>query len=315
MSNNQKIKRQLIDSVVSFLLPTTSRARLAFLDQMAEHQKYMRMYVGPDCMEGVEPGTLKQHRAAGGKERVLVVHDEMIMGAFESVKRQWQGKGVQALPRKTQGPTAMVSEFLSERIGPIVVTPEQWEAVPDEDAMHLREWYRKLNGSDDFAKCDDARTRVIILPGKSREGYWTGKDVVMQVMHLAINLFEYTHHGCEGVFVFDNSSCHGLYADNSLVARRLNANPGGQQPKMREGWFLRDGNRGRQSMVFEEGDVLCVNFSITFDGVKLIYKKGEKVSSDDERLKKLIGVPKGGFQVRSCRSRTCWIGLYGIGLV
>lgn len=229
---------------------------------MAEHQKYMRTYEGPDCVEEKLSDFLTQHIAAGGKERVLVVHDEMIIGAFESVKRQWQGKGVQALPRKTQGPTAMVSEFLSERIGPIVVTPEQWEDVPDEDAMNLSESYRKLNGSDDFAKCDDVRTRVIILPGKSREGYWTGKDVVMQVMDLAIKLFEYTHRGCEGVFVFDNSSSHGLYANDALVARRLNAYPGRQQPQMRKGWFERSGQREEQCLVFEEGDVLHVNFSL-----------------------------------------------------
>lgn len=272
---------------------------------MAEHQKYMRTYEGPDCKEEKLSDFLKQHIAAGGKERVLVVHDEMIIGAFESVLRQWQGKGVQALPKKTQGPTAMVSELLSERIGPIVVTPEQWEQVTDEVAMHLSEWYRKVNGSDDFAKCDNVRTRVIILPGKSREGYWTGKDVVMQVMHLAIKLFEITHPGCEGVFVFDNSSCHGLYADDALVARRLNAFPGGQQPRMRKGWFERGGERVEQSMVFEEGDVLHVNFSLTLDDgkkTKLTYKKGETVSSDDARLKELIDrrVPKGAFQVRPC---------------
>lgn len=275
---------------------------------MAEHQKYMRTYEGPDCMEEKLSDFLEQYIAAGGKERVLVVHDEMIMGAFESLRRQWQGKGAQALPKKTQGPTVMVSEFLSEMIGPMVVKPEQWEQVPDEVAMRLSEWYRKLNGSDDFSKSDDVRTRVIILPGKSREGYWTGKHVVMQVMHLAIELFELIHPGCEGVFMFDNSSCHGLYADNALVARKLNAYPGRKQHRRRTGWFERDGQRVEQSMVFEEGDVLRVNFSL--EGKK--YKKGEKIRSDDARLKMLIdrGVPKGGFQVRPCRM---WVGGRGLG--
>lgn len=278
---------------------------------MAEHQKYMHTYTAHDCMEEVEPETLKQHRAAGGKERVLVVHDEMVMGSFEAPGRQWQGRGAQTLPRKSLGPTAMVSEFLSERIGPIKVTPEQWEQVPDDVAIDLIRWYRKLNGSDDFAKSDDVRTRAIILPGKSREGYWTGEHVVMQTKHLAIPLFELTHPDCEGVFVFDNSSCHGLYAPDALVASRLNANPGGQQPKMREGWFMRDGERVKQSMVFEcdrPDRPLARNFSLTDkDGKKWSYKKGEVVTDADERLKKLIGLPKGGFQVRCCRVRGLYV--------
>ena len=42
-------------------------------------------------------------------------------------------------------------------------------------------------------------------------------------------------------------------ADNSLNARKMNMNPGGKQPIMRAGWFVRHGIRFTQHMVFEGG--------------------------------------------------------------
>ena len=33
----------------------------------------------------------------------------------------------------------------------------------------------------------------------------------------------------------------------------MNVRPGGKQPRMRAGWFMRGGMRWRQSMVFEDG--------------------------------------------------------------
>ena len=34
--------------------------------------------------------------------------------------------------------------------------------------------------------------------------------------------------------MFDHSSCHGAYADDALIASRMNAKPGGKQPLLRD---------------------------------------------------------------------------------
>jgi hypothetical protein len=65
--------------------------------------------------------------------------------------------------------------------------------------------------------------------------------------------FEELHPGKKGLFFFDNSTNHGAWAPDALIAQRMNLNPGGAQPVMRPGWFVKDGNRVEQSMVLPDG--------------------------------------------------------------
>jgi len=50
------------------------------------------------------------------------------------------------------------------------------------------------------------------------------------------------------VFAFDNSSNHAAFSKDALVASRMNLNPGGKQPIMRDTYFAQ--NNRLQSMVF-----------------------------------------------------------------
>ncbi|CAJ0633494.1 10405_t:CDS:2 [Entrophospora sp. SA101] len=56
---------------------------------------------------------------------------------------------------------------------------------------------------------------------------------------------------CTALFAFDNSTNHGSYKSDALVASRMNLNPGGKQPKMKDTVF--GPNNIFQSMVFEDG--------------------------------------------------------------
>ena len=40
--------------------------------------------------------------------------------------------------------------------------------------------------------------------------------------------------GYKGIWIFDHSSCHGAYADDALLANRMNAKPGGKPAKLRD---------------------------------------------------------------------------------
>ena len=53
------------------------------------------------------------------------------------------------------------------------------------------------------------------------------------------------------VFVFDHSSCHGAYAKNALNASKMNAQPGGKEPLMRDTMW----NAKTQKMVFDDSGI------------------------------------------------------------
>ena len=48
----------------------------------------------------------------------------------------------------------------------------------------------------------------------------------------------------------DNSQGHSAYATDALVVSRMNVNPGGKQALMRDTWFMRNGERVPQTMVY-----------------------------------------------------------------
>ncbi|KAG1763413.1 hypothetical protein EDD22DRAFT_979392 [Suillus occidentalis] len=94
--------------------------------------------------------------------------------------------------------------------------------------------------------------------GKNYEGYWNGERFCTQV-HTKIFMakkiipaFEAAHGaGYQALFIIDNSQGHSAYAKDALrVGSRMNVNPGGKQARMQNGWFVHDGVRVEQEMVF-----------------------------------------------------------------
>ena len=70
-----------------------------------------------------------------------------------------------------------------------------------------------------------AEVREYLELGKDREGYWTAENVLEQIKTKAISIFEILYPNCIGVFAFDNSSNHAIFAKDALVAKRMNLNP------------------------------------------------------------------------------------------
>lgn len=48
----------------------------------------------------------------------------------------------------------------------------------------------------------------------------------------------------------DNSQGHSAYGVDALLTSRMNLRPGGKQARLRDGWFMRNGERVIQPMVF-----------------------------------------------------------------
>ena len=62
--------------------------------------------------------------------------------------------------------------------------------------------------------------------------------MVQQVLDKAIPVFEKEYgKDCKACFLFDNSSNHGVFAEDALIAERMNLKFGEKQPLMRDGWY------------------------------------------------------------------------------
>jgi len=72
-----------------------------------------------------------------------------------------------------------------------------------------------------------------------------------QLQDKIIPAFESAHGpGYQALFVIDNSQGHAAYPEDALLVSRMNLRPGGKQARMRNGWFIRDGIKVNQPMIF-----------------------------------------------------------------
>ena len=177
--------------------------------------------------------------------------------------------GSSGLNQKSQGAGYHVSGFLSEKIGRLKITKEQWEAylvgLPSDEARVAATASTVFHNDAAHEKPTEGHldANVCMFIGRAHAselhptGYWCGDDVYMQLNH-AITVFEILHPGCKGLFLFDNSTGHSKMAENALLAQNMNAGPGGKHvSKQREtAWAGSDGEEHQQSFVFSAGDAL-----------------------------------------------------------
>ena len=75
--------------------------------------------------------------------------------------------------------------------------------------------------------------RKIIYLEKGHDTWWDLPQLIEQVK-IVISVFEYTHPGCVGIFVFDRSSAHEGFVKDALNVNSINLNPGGKQKKLHD---------------------------------------------------------------------------------
>ena len=79
------------------------------------------------------------------------------------------------------------------------------------------------------------------------EGYIPNK----QLCERLIPAFEVAHGaGYQALFLIDNSQGHSAYSEDALLVSCMNVKPGRKQAHMRSGWFIRDGCKVIQDMIF-----------------------------------------------------------------
>jgi len=104
-----------------------------------------------------------------------------------------------------------------------------------------------------ICQCHGLLDAEYITPGKNSEGHWTSAHMTRQLAKV-ITIFESQHPNKTGPFCFDQSSNHSAFAEDALLATNMNLNPGGKQHKLKDGWFMKDGQKIEQKMVNSEGE-------------------------------------------------------------
>lgn len=139
------------------------------------------------------------------KQRIDGNNDESLTNASDD---QLLTKDDHMLVPKSRGAGLMISDFISEQDGFLCLTQEE----------HI-EGLKSYPNLKRYA-------RATLEYGENKDGYWTSDKFRDQLKSCAqIAECKYPKEkGYKVVWVFDNSSCHGAYAEDSLNANRMNAN-------------------------------------------------------------------------------------------
>ena len=192
----------------------------------------------PYFVEFFEDGTMvpKEYPddfAVGGPDRrpiIMITHDESTFSANDGRRKVWTLNGQGILRPKRKEKRIMVSDFLLpwSRLNLLSLSPQQQE---------------------DLASSGIPAEAVIYFEyGKTEEGYWTGEHLLDQIVKKTLPIGKVFYPSYELLFLFDNATSHSIYAPDALQVANMNKRPGGQQPFLRPGWFM----RSNQEMVVQE---------------------------------------------------------------
>ncbi|EER03147.1 hypothetical protein Pmar_PMAR018403 [Perkinsus marinus ATCC 50983] len=192
-------------------------------DVVADRERlYKELQEVRPYLQTVDDCTLEEAEN-GAATHILISQDEKIHHSGDTQRRYWSDGTFTKLRQKSLGRTVMTSDFLSEIFGFIrysnddpVVPGERTGSVLD---VSVDGYYNNERCLVDFAECSEAVKTL--SEGKL---------------------------GC--VFLTDRSPIHCKYPEDGLNAKAMNVKPGGKQPRMRAGWYERDGRRVVQEMVF-----------------------------------------------------------------
>ena len=153
-----------------------------------------------------------------GQKCIVWFHDESAYNTTEDTHTLWGEKGKLPIKPKGKGSSIMVSEFIEEKDGYLALSDERYELEV---------------GSGGGV---DKSARVLLEIGENLEGYWTG-ELFMEQVAKAVPIAEAKYplsQGYRHIWCFDHSCNHTAFAEDALIASKMNKGSGGKQPKMRD---------------------------------------------------------------------------------
>ncbi|CAG8662615.1 17121_t:CDS:2 [Cetraspora pellucida] len=151
----------------------------------------------------------------GKKEHIWVTHNETTFYIYDGPHSMWGPEKEQPLRKKGLGSAMHVSNFLTKTIGPL--KDEQEEA------------------------------HVMMVLGANWNSYWDSKKLLEQVVQ-AVKIFKRMHLECVSMFVFDNATSHKAFAEDALVASKMNLGLGRSVLKIQDTMW----SGSHQSIIIEE---------------------------------------------------------------
>ncbi len=189
----------------------------------------------------------------GEKPIIQIHHDESTFYANADQSKYWGDGTMNILKQKSLRQAIMVSDFIEE------------------------------NGSD-YLRHNGQEGRLLLET--STDGYFNN-DMLMKQVDKTIQIFEQKYPNAQALFLFDNAPSHKKYADDMLVADRMNVRPGGKQPVMRDTVF----NGQIQSMVLPDGQPKGMKLVLEERGVNTrgmnAAKMREELNKFDDFQKKI----------------------------
>ena len=276
---------------------------------------------------GERGGVLSKHLLPDERPVILLLQDETTIAQYDYQKKCWRkGGAAMSLAAKNEGPKVMYSGYIEEISGSIpILTEAKVKSLNDAIAAKMQGQsaaaisaaqhdIAALRAEGVITEVDEkgmpiasaekvTASKLFNVPcleqlqiGKNQEGDWDGHLQLKQALK-AQRVAQILYPGHDIYHVYDWSSGHHLMADDALNVHKMNAKPGGKQPKMHDttiavtecGKNVRNLQpvpnssppRYAQSMVFQAGDVVLV-------------EKGERPLRDGDAL---IGQAKGAFQI------------------
>ena len=169
----------------------------------------------PSCEDGQT--AVQKGNPAASKHLVLIFHDESSFHANEGQSVMWAEEGRVPIRPKNQGRGLMVSDFVTEFDGLLQLSIDE---------------YRKAAESDPSVRMC---AREILKFGSGNDGYWNNARFLKQMeMALKIADIKYPSDKYSKVWVFDQSSGHCAFREDTLNVNRMNVGSGGAQPRMRD---------------------------------------------------------------------------------
>ena len=221
-------------------------SRVKFLRTMTEYG-----FLRPDNAPTEEaakalPADVPHMSKEEGEKRIVWFHDESAYNTAEDTPILWGEKGKLPIKPKGRGSSIMVSEFIEEQDGYLALSDQQYEF----EVAH--------NERQDIGKS----ALKILKIGEQQEGYWNSERFMKQVAE-GVKIAEVKYLPSQGyhhIWCFDHSCGHTAYAENALIASKMNKGPGGKQPKMRDTMWngqtqtltLPDGRPKGAALVLEE---------------------------------------------------------------
>ena len=126
------------------------------------------------------------------------------------------GKGKLPIKPKGKGSSIMVSEFIEEKDGYLALSDEQYEL--------------EVGSGGGVEKS----AHVLLDIGENNEGYWT-RELFMEHIAKAVPIAEVKYPPSQQychIWCFHHSCNHTSFAEDALIASKMNKGSGEKQPKI-----------------------------------------------------------------------------------